>query len=99
MNKENIKQLAFGDLIRYFLRVIEKHKELEEKLKKESFNLKLQQVQNLRKELKMWGGEIEKMETRLLYFDILISYEDIKSKKLDLETEIKKQKAENDRVG
>lgn len=98
MNKENIKQLAFSDLIRYFLRVVEKHKEIELNLKKESFRLKLQQVQNLRKELKMWGGEIEKCEARLLHFDILISYEDIKSKKLDLETEIKKQKAENDRL-
>lgn len=45
------------------------------------------------------GGEIEKCEARLLHFDILISYEDIKSKKLDLETEINKQRVENDKMG
>lgn len=57
MNKENIKQLRLSDLVRYFIRVIEQHKEIEQKLLKQSFSLGLQQIQNIRKELKMWGGD------------------------------------------
>lgn len=58
MNKENIKQLGLSDLVRYFIRVVDKHKEIESKLLKQSFSLGLQQIQNIRKELKMWGGRL-----------------------------------------